>query len=247
MLLALVPIMFTYSGWNAAVYVAEEVRNPGRNVPLALGLGTLTVIVIYVALNALYLHVLGVAALGGIARPFARRRRRAAVRCDGGECDRRVHDRELERQHQRDDAGRAARLLRDGAGRVIPRCGRARAPAISTLRRSPFSRKRCGAIVLVLCGTLSQLVSYTGFAVVLFSAVAVASLFVLRRRDPDAPRPFRAWGYPWAPAIFVIACSAMVVNEMFRNGATALAGVAVIVTGIPVYFIFRAKQNRLSS
>ena len=113
----------------------------------------------------------------------------------------------------------------------------------------PRLPSRAGAldIVLVLCGTLSQLVSYTGFAVVLFSAVAVASLFVLRRRDPDAPRPFRAWGYPWAPAIFVIACSAMVVNEMFRNGATALAGVAVIVTGIPVYFIFRAKQNRLSS
>ena len=70
MLLALVPIMFTYSGWNAAVYVAEEVRNPGRNVPLALGLGTAAVIVIYVALNALYLHVL--------------RCRRARVRCRGG-------------------------------------------------------------------------------------------------------------------------------------------------------------------
>ncbi|MFL6280429.1 MAG: amino acid permease, partial [Vicinamibacterales bacterium] len=90
----------------------------------------------------------------------------------------------------------------------------------------------------VLCGSLSQLVSYTGFAVILFSAVAVASLFVLRRRSPDAPRPFRAWGYPWAPGIFVLACGAMVVNEIIRNGATALAGIAVIVAGIPVYFLF---------
>ena len=96
--------------------------------------------------------------------------------------------------------------------------------------------------VLVLSGTLSQLVSYTGFAVVLFSAVAVTCVFVLRRRDPGAPRPFRAWGYPWAPAIFVLACFAMVVNEMIRNGATALVGVAVIAAGIPVYFFFGRRD-----
>ncbi len=77
-----------------------------------------------------------------------------------------------------------------------------------------------------------------GFAVVLFSAVAVSCVFVLRRRDPAAPRPFRAWGYPWAPGIFVAACAAMVVNEMIRNGATALVGVAVILAGVPVYFLF---------
>ena len=67
MLLALVPIMFTYSGWNAATYVAEEIRDPGRNVPLALGLGTVTVIVIYVALKALYLYVLPAAELGSLS------------------------------------------------------------------------------------------------------------------------------------------------------------------------------------
>jgi basic amino acid/polyamine antiporter, APA family len=102
------------------------------------------------------------------------------------------------------------------------------------------------AVVLVLCGTLSQLVSYTGFAVILFSAVAVASLFVLRRRNPEAPRPFRAWGYPWAPAIFVVAGGAMVVNEMIRNGAPALAGVAIIAAGVPVYFFFKGGRRATS-
>ena len=58
-LLALIPVMFAYSGWNAASYVAEEVRSPGRNVPIALGLGTLVVIAIYLGLNALYLYALG--------------------------------------------------------------------------------------------------------------------------------------------------------------------------------------------
>ena len=96
--------------------------------------------------------------------------------------------------------------------------------------------------VLVLCGTLSQLVSYTGFAVVLFAAIAVSAVFVLRRREPDAPRPFRAWGYPWAPAIFVAASAVIVVNEILRNGSMALVGVAVIATGIPVYFLFARRQ-----
>ena len=246
MLLALVPIMFTYSGWNAAVYVAEEVRNPGRNVPLALGLGTLTVIVIYVALNALYLHVLGVAALAALPgrlldvvgeRLFGVMAANAIALFTMVSLSASISAMTLAGPRVYYAMAQDGLFL-DAASRVHPRY---HTPAVAILAQSLWT------IVLVLSGTLSQLVSYTGFAVILFSAVAVASLFVLRRRDPDAPRPFRAWGYPWAPAIFVIACSAMVVNEMFRNGATALAGVAVIVAGIPVYFMFRAKQNRITN
>ena len=94
-----------------------------------------------------------------------------------------------------------------------------------------------------LCGTLSQLVSYTGFAVVLFSRPAVSCVFVLRRRDPHAPRPFRAWGIPGARDLRR-ACAAMVVNEMIRNGPTALAGVAVIARGRAVVLLLRARQHR---
>jgi APA family basic amino acid/polyamine antiporter len=243
MLLALVPIMFTYSGWNAAVYVAEEVRDPGRNVPLALGLGTATVIVIYVALNALYLHVLsapqlaalpgrlldvvgerlfGVAAANaiGVFTIISLSASISAMTLAGP----RVYY-----------AMAKDGLFLQSASRVHPRF---HTPAAAIIAQAIWST------VLVLCGSLSQLVSYTGFAVVLFSAIAVVCVFVLRRREPDAPRPFRAWGYPWAPAIFVIACAAMVVNEMIRNGATALAGVAVIVTGIPVYFLFKPARRR---
>jgi APA family basic amino acid/polyamine antiporter len=124
-------------------------------------------------------------------------------------------------------------LFLEAASRVHPKF---HTPAVAIVAQSLWT------VVLVLCGTLSQLVSYTGFAVILFSAIAVASLFVLRRRNPDAPRPFRAWGYPWAPAIFVLAGGAMVVNEMIRNGATAIAGVAVIAAGIPVYFAFARRR-----
>jgi basic amino acid/polyamine antiporter, APA family len=95
--------------------------------------------------------------------------------------------------------------------------------------------------VLVLSGSLAQLVSYTGFAVVLFSGIAVSALFVLRRRAPDAPRPFHAWGYPWAPAIFVLASAAMVVNEIISNATSALVGLAVIALGVPVFYLFRNR------
>ena len=98
--------------------------------------------------------------------------------------------------------------------------------------------------VLVLSGTLSQLVSYTGFSLVLFAGVAVTALFVLRRREPDAPRPFRAWGYPWAPGIFVIACALMVLNEMWRNPGTSAAGVALIAAGVPVYWWMSSRAPR---
>ncbi len=238
MLLALVPIMFTYSGWNAAVYVAEEVRDPGRNVPLALGLGTAAVIVVYVALNALYLYVLPVAELAAL--PGGRLLDVVGERLFGPGAADAIAVFTIVSLSASISAMTLAgprvyyAMAKDGlflpaAARVHPRY---RTPASAIVAQGLWSS------VLVLCGTLSQLVSYTGFAVVLFSAIAVTCVFVLRRRDPGAPRPFRAWGYPWAPAIFVLACFAMVVNEMIRNGATALFGAGVIAAGIPVYFLF---------
>jgi basic amino acid/polyamine antiporter, APA family len=240
MLLALVPIMFTYSGWNAATYVAEEVRDPGRNVPLALGLGTTAVIVLYVALNALYLYVLPVAELAALPgrlldvvgdRLFGAGAANAIAIFTIVSLSASISAMTL--------AGPRVYYAMAQAGLFLPAAAsvhpRYRTPAAAIVAQGLWSA------VLVLCGSLSQLVSYTGFAVVLFSAVAVSCVFVLRRRDPAAPRPFRAWGYPWAPGIFVAACAAMVVNEMIRNGATALVGVAVILAGVPVYFLFARR------
>jgi APA family basic amino acid/polyamine antiporter len=246
MLLALVPVMFTYSGWNAATYVAEEIRDPGRNLPLALGLGTGAVIVIYVALNALYLYALPVAEIARLA-------------------DGRLLDTVAERLFGFAAADLVAvftivslcasisamvlagprvyyAMARDGqflpaAGTVHPRF---RTPSAAIVAQGLWSG------VLILSGTLSQLVSYTGFAVVLFAGVAVVSLFVLRRRERNASRPFHAWGYPWAPAVFVAASAAMLGNEIIQNGRATLAGLAVIAVGVPVYFTF-ARRTRAGS
>jgi basic amino acid/polyamine antiporter, APA family len=231
-------VMFSYSGWNAAAYVAEEVRNPGRNVPLALALGTTTVIVLYVALNALYVFAMPVQAIAAL--PGGRLIDSVAESLFGFVAGDLLAVFTIVSLAASVSAMVLAgprvyyAMARDGlfvrmAERVHPRF---HTPAASIVAQGIWSS------VLVLSGTLSQLVSYTGFAVVLFSGIAVVALFVLRRRDPR-PRPFAALGYPWAPAIFVIASAAMLVNVLWRNPRTTAAGLAIIAAGIPVYVAMR--------
>ncbi len=252
-LMALIPVLFTYSGWNAAAYLAEEVRDPGRNVPRAPALGTLAVIAIYALLNLLYLYVLPVGELATV---------------QGSVLDV-IADRLL---------GRAAgdvmgivsiisiaasisamtfagprvyyAMARDGmffkqAAAVHPRY---QTPAWSIIAQALWSS------VLVLSGGASTLTNYTGFAVVLFAGVAVAALFVLRAREPEAPRPFRAWGYPVAPAIFAVASLLIVLNAAWTDfvapvlrgtewGPSA-AGVLIIGAGIPVYWWMNRRGTR---
>jgi APA family basic amino acid/polyamine antiporter len=238
-LLALVPVMFSYSGWNAAAYVAEEVRDPGRNVPLALGVGTAVVVVLYVLLNALYVFALPMSDLAAL--PGGRLMDTVAERLFGFAAGNLLAVFTIVSIAASVSAMVMAgprvyyAMARDGlfvraAARVHPRF---RTPAIAIVAQGIWSS------VLVLSGTLSQLVSYTGFAVVLFSGIAVVALFVLRRRYPHAHRPFSALGYPWAPAIFVAATAVMVANEIWRNGGTIAAGLAIIAAGVPVYYVMR--------
>jgi len=236
LLMAFIPVMFTYSGWNAAVYVAEEVRSPERNVPLALGLGTLGVVAIYLGLNAPYLHALSAPQLGGVQG--ARLIDTVAERLFGFAAGDLLAVFTIVSIAASVSAMIIAgprvyfAMARDGlfpatAARIHRRF---RVPVAAVIAQSIWSG------VLVLSGTLAQLVSYTGFALVLFSGVAVSAVFVLRRRAPDAARPFRAWGYPWAPATFVAASALMIANEIWRSPGPAVAGLAVIASGLPVYW-----------
>lgn len=238
-LLALVPVMFSYSGWNAAVYVAEEVRQPSRNVPLALALGTVTVVVIYVLLNALYLYALRIEQIATL--DGARLMDTVAEGLFGFAAGNLIALFTIVSIAASISAMVLAgprvyfAMARDGmfvraAGRVHPRF---HTPATAIMAQAVWSS------VLVLSGTLAQLVTYTGFAVVLFAGVAVSSLFVLRRRDAGATRPFSALGYPWAPAIFVVASVAMVANSFWRDPSSSLAGLALIAAGVPVYYAIR--------
>jgi APA family basic amino acid/polyamine antiporter len=241
-LLALVPIMFAYSGWNAAAYVAEEVREPSRNIPRALLLGTAIVTALYLLLNVLYLYALDPAQLAGII--------------------------------QSADAAAGALFGNRGAALLTPlllvalagslsamtlagprvyfaiACdglfwnkaaqihSRFRTPATAILAQAAWSG------LLVISGNFEELLIYTGFAVVLFSGLAVAALFVLRRRQGAERMPFRSWGYPLAPAAFVIAAFAIVVNTVIERPKPSLAGVLVIVAGVPIYFLMRRRGRQ---
>ena len=98
--------------------------------------------------------------------------------------------------------------------------------------------------VLVLSAKADALVNYTGFAVVLFSGIAGVALFVLRRRHPGEARPFRAWGYPVAPGIFVMASALIVLNAIWRNPKPSGAGVAIILGGTAALLVSATDERR---
>jgi APA family basic amino acid/polyamine antiporter len=243
-LLALIPLMFTYSGWNAAAYMAEEIRNPERNVPRALALGTAAVIAVYLGLNVLYLYVMPIGELAKVQGSVLDVVADKLLGASAGNIMGAVSIISLA-------AGISAytfagprvyyAMARDGlffpaAARVHPRF---RTPTAAIIAQAIW------ASLLVLSGGAEALTRYTGFAVVLFAGVAVASVFVLRLREPNAPRPFRALGYPIAPAIFTLASLAIVMNALWSDllrpivqGTTwgpSAAGIVIIAAGIPVY------------
>lgn len=234
----LIVVMFVYSGWNAAAYMAEEVRDPGRNLPLALALGTAAVTLIYLLINVLYLSVIPIGELltvkGSVLDVAA---------------DRLLGERAGDAMGIVSIISLAAginawtfvgprvyfAMARDGvffpaAARVHPTY---KTPAISIVAQALW------ATLLVLTGSLDTLGNYVAFAITLFAGTAVAAVFVLRRRASDAPRPFKAIGYPWTPAIFVVFSIIMVFNAIYREPRTSGLGLLVIAAGLPLYFWFR--------
>ena len=241
-LFALIPVMYSYSGWNAAAYVAEEMRDPGRNVPRALAIGTAAVVVIYVLLNMLYLYTIPVAEMGGL--------------------EGRIGDAAVERLFGTGVAGAWAAasvvmiaasvsamvlvgprvyfaMARDGlffkaAARVHARF---RTPVVAIVAQGVWSG------LLVLSGTFDQLIQYTGFAVLLFAGIAVLAVFVLRWKHPADVRPFSAWGYPVAPLFFVVASLLIVANAIRESPGPSGAGLLIIGAGMPVYLVMRARRS----
>jgi APA family basic amino acid/polyamine antiporter len=94
----------------------------------------------------------------------------------------------------------------------------------------------------VLTGSLDSIANYVGFAITLFAGTAVAAVFVLRAREPNAPRPFKALGYPWTPAIFVLASLAIVVNAFYSDPRVSITGTVIILAGIPLYYFFKSRK-----
>ena len=239
-LFAFIPVMFTYSGWNAAAYMAEEIRDPGRNVPRALFLGTAIVTVVYLLINVLYLYVIPIGELAGVQGSVLDVVADRLLGTRAGDIMAVVAIVSLA-------AGVNAwtfagprvyfAMARDNAffksaARIHPKY---KTPAASIAAQAAFT------IVLILIGSLDAIANYVGFSITLFAGAAVAAVFVLRAREPDAPRPFKAIGYPVTPAIFVIVSLAIVLNSFYSAPGVTALGTLIILAGVPLYFFFRKR------
>jgi APA family basic amino acid/polyamine antiporter len=234
---SLVYVSFSYSGWNAAAYVAGELDNPGRILPRALLLGTAIVTALYLGLNLVFLYAAPASALAGKAEVGYV----AAVHLFG------------------EQAGRwlstiiALALVSAVSAMVMagPRVYTAMAEdglffrfmARRTERGAPlFSVVLQGAlaVTLVLLSSVRELIEYIGFTLSLFAAMAVLGVFVLRVRWPDAPRPYRTLGWPVTPALFVALSLWMAVHLVRAEpGTTLRAGGITIGSGLLVYLLWR--------
>ena len=238
---SLIWIMFAYSGFNGAAYVAGEIERPGRSLPLALAAGTGTVTLLYLALNVVYVYSSPVDGLAGKLDVAAL----SAARLFGP-------------------------TMAGIFGVVISTCALAACSAMICLgpriyeamaadgaffaaaaRRSrsfgtPAAALTIQAVyvsLLIFIGSFDQLLSFCGFLLSLFSALTVSAVFVLRRRFPELPRPFRAPGYPYAPAFYLIVSLWMMCYSIISRPAESLIGLAIIVAGLPVYALWRRKRR----
>lgn len=238
---ALVPIFFTYSGWNAAAYVAGEFEDPGRNVPRALIGGTLVVTVLYVGLNAGLISALSPAGLAPSAAPVAAAAAvvwpavgstwvtvLALVALASSVCAMVVTGPRIYLEMARDAA------LPSWFAKVRQRDG---VPIAAVIAQSAWS------CVLAVTGTFEQIVTYTGFSIVLFSGAAVCALFVLRRRFGKPPA-YAVPGYPLVPLAFVLCSAAITVASVRYAPGPSLIGVALIASGGVLYVMVRRRARR---
>jgi APA family basic amino acid/polyamine antiporter len=239
--IAMIAVLWTYEAWYFITFAAGEIENPKRNVPRALAIGVSLLTLVYLAVNVAYFFALPLAEIRGVIR-IAEKATVAMIGLRGADF---VAATVVISTFGCNAAAVLAgsRLLfamsRDGlffpaAARVHPRY---RTPHVSIVALTLWST------LLTLSGTYEQLFTYVMFSSVLFSVFGGFALFRLRRRKPEHPRPYRAWGYPWVPALFVAGSLAFVWNTLIERPFESLAGLGLLALGLPVYWYWRHRAR----
>jgi APA family basic amino acid/polyamine antiporter len=242
---ALVPILFAYGGWQGVNLVAEETKDPRRTLPRALMVGMAIVLAIYLLANVVYLKVLSLPGLAATATPAAE----ALRRIFGPGADRLIAAAIATSAFGFLDLTLLATtriyyaMGKDGVffpalGRLHPRFG---TPVFAIVLQAAVG------IALALTGTYGQLVDSVVFGDWIFFGLTVAAIFVFRRRIPLERREqgsFRTPGYPFLPALFVIASAVAVVSAIWTNPLRSAIGTGLLAIGVPVYLFFARRSAR---
>ena len=241
---ALVAALWAYDGWNNVSMVASEVRQPQRNLPLALIWGTAAVIAIYLLANAAYFYVLSPSEVAGSNRVAAEMMRKVAGSWGAAAVSVAAMISIFAALNGSILAGSRVpyAMARDGlffapVARVHPAF---RTPSVSILVLSAWSA------VLVLSGRYEQLFTYVIFASWILYGMTTAAVLVLRRKQPNLPRPYRTLGYPVVPVLFVLVAAVLVLSTLVDSPRESLLGLVLIAAGLPFYFHWKSRSIRNS-
>ncbi len=238
---AMISVLWAYEGWQYVTFSAGESVNPRRSLPIAIGTGTAIIVAIYLLANFAYLAALGSAqvaaservaadAMSTVLGPWAGRLIAAAIivaMCSAS-------------------LGIAITMPRgyysmavDGLffrsfARVHPKYG---TPATAIWGLCAWSA------LLAASGTFETLLAYEVFVGWIFYALGAAAVILLRRKRPDADRPYRVPGYPVTPVLFILAAAALVVNTIVAQPRVASIGLAMVFAGAPAYWFWRRKSD----
>ncbi len=250
--------LFSSDAWNNVTFTAGEVRNPKRNLPLALALGTGAVTLLYVLANVVYLNVLplagdpngasilargiqyakeervATAVMQQIFGPMGAQIMAFAILISTFGCSNGLILAGARVYYAMAKDG----LFFRGAARLHPRY---HTPARSLFMQCAWT------CVLCISGSYSQLLDYIIFAVLVFYILTIAGLFVLRAKRPDEPRPYRAIGYPVLPAIYILMAVFIDVVLLRYKPQYTWPGLIIVLLGIPVYFLWSKRNPQLST
>src|SRR5918999_5044487 len=239
--LAMIGVLWAYEGWQYATFSAGETVDPQRTFPRAMVVGTVFLIVIYLLANAAYLAALGPGGVMASERVAA-----DAVSATLGPGAAKVIATIILISKFSAANGitlTAPRLYYSMArdrvffaklAEVHPRFG---TPALAIIVSSVW------AMVLAATGTFEQLLTYVVFVAWIFYALGGIAIFVYRRREPNAIRPFRTPGYPLTPVLFVASAVAIVLNTIVSQPGRAAVGLGFMLLGVPAYFVWRARSR----
>jgi APA family basic amino acid/polyamine antiporter len=244
MMVSMIFVTYAYSGWNAAAYVAGEIADPERTIPRAMIGGTLFVGLLYLVVNGIYLYALPVTELGQPPiLPVANKVATALLGPLGSLLVTVLLCLSI--------AGAVSAMVwtgprvyyamaRDG---VIPACFSETA-GLSGTPLNAIVLQSLWASVLILSGTFERLVIYSGVVLAIFSALAVGSVMVLRRRNPELARPYRVPLYPLVPLCYVVLSATIAVYSLIERPIEGGLGIATVLAGVPLYVLWTQMRGR---